>query len=110
MKTTVNFSQFVDAFHAHDRYDSFGYDGLRVIFDALEDYEDSTGSEVELDVIAICCDFNMEDWRDVAKNYSIDLSEAGDDEDDQKEIVLEYLNDNTWVLGECVDGVIYQVF
>ena len=111
MKQSVSFSDFVDAFHAFDRYDSFGYHGLRVIFDYLEQYEEGTGQEIELDVVAICCDYNMEDWSDIAKNYNIDLSEADpEDEDEQKEIVLEYLNDNTMVLGECPEGIVYQVF
>ena len=111
MKQSVNFSDFVDAFHAFDRYDSFGYHGLRVIFDYLEQYEEETGQEVELDVIAICCDYNMGHFSDIAKNYSIDLSEADpEDEEEQKEIVLDYLNDRTMVLGECFDKIVYQVF
>ena len=109
MKTTVNFSDFVDAFRRHDRYDSFGYDGLRIIFDYLEEYEESTGESVELDVVAICCDYNMNDVETIAQDYSIDLSDCADDEEKQ-ETVMDYLNENTTVLGECKDGIIYQVF
>ena len=114
MKQSVNFSAFVDAFHAHNRYDSFGYDGLRVIFDYLESYEEDTGEEIELDVIAICCDYNMDDAASIARNYSIDLSHLDVEDDDYaeqcEEAVLEYLNDNTMVLGQCKDGIVYQVF
>jgi hypothetical protein len=108
MKQSVNFSAFVDAFHAHNRYDSFGYDGLRVIFDFFEQYEEDTGEEIELDVIAICCDYNMMDIEDIVKEYRIDVSDV--DADDLEEFVLEYLNENTMVLGQCADGIVYQAF
>lgn len=108
MKQSTNFSQFVDAFRAYDRYDSFGYAGLRVIFDYLEDYEDQTGEEIELDVIAICCDYNMMDIEDIVKEYRIDMT--GVDADDLEEYVLDYLNDHTMVLGQCVDGVVFACF
>lgn len=114
MKQSITFSQFVDAFRAHDRYDSFGYDGLRVIFDFLESYEEDTGEEVELDVIAICCDYNLMHWSDIAQEYRIDLShinDADDDYDEQaEEAVLDYLNDHTMVLGQCDDGIVFQCF
>ncbi len=108
MKQSITFGQFVDAFHAYDRYDSFGYDGLRVIFDYLEAYEQDTGEEIELDVIAICCDYNMMPIEDIVKEYRIDVS--GVDADDLEEYVLDYLNDQTMVLGQCADGVVFQCF
>jgi hypothetical protein len=114
MKQSINFSQFVDAFRAYDRYDAFGYQALRVIFDYMEEYEESTGEEVELDVIAICCDYNVNDAATIARDYSIDLSHLDAEDDDYEEqceqAVLEYLNDHTMVLGQCVDGIVYQCF
>lgn len=109
MKQSVNFSAFVDAFHAFDRYDQFGYSALRVIFDYLEEYEDSCGVEVELDVIAICCDYTVQGHTGIAQDYSIDLSDAEGDSDEEEQIVLDYLNDRTTVLGQCDTGIVYQV-
>ena len=109
MKQSINFSAFIDAFHAYDRYDAFGYDALKVIFEYLEEYEDSCGVEVELDVIAICCDFNVMHYSDIAANYRIDLDGCEDDEE-KEQAVLDYLNDNTIVLGTCKDGIVYQCF
>lgn len=108
MKQSVTFNDFCDAFRAYDRYDSFGYAGLRVIFDYLEDYEDQTGEEIELDVIAICCDYNMMAIEDIVKEYRIDVSDV--DDDDVEEFVLDYLNDHTLVLGRCADGLVFQCF
>jgi hypothetical protein len=110
MKQSVNFSAFVDAFRAYDRYDQFGYQALRVIFDYLEQYEQDCNEELELDVIAICCDYSTDHYKDIADNYKIDLSEAEGDEDAEKDIVLDYLNDNTMVLGETDCEIVYQVF
>ena len=108
MKQSINFYQFVEAFRAYNRYDSFGYEGLRVIFDYLESYEQDTGEEIELDVIAICCDYNMMAVEDIVKEYRIDVSDV--DADDLEEYVLDYLNDQTMVLGQCADGVVFQCF
>jgi hypothetical protein len=108
MKQSINFSQFVDAFRAYDRYDSFGYDGLRIIFDYLEQYEQDCNEEIELDVIAICCDYSMMDIEDIVKECRIDVSDVDDDAIEQ--YVLDYLNDNTMVLGQCAEGAVFQCF
>ncbi len=71
MKQTVNFSEFCDAFEL--RKDNFTYEGKRALFDYLEEYGESTEEEVELDVIALCCEFTeyenliklQEDYTDI---------------------------------------------
>ena len=69
MKQTINFYNFSDAFRKADRADQFTYEGQRAIFDYLEEYEDSTGEEVELDVVAICCEYmeyeNLEEFHNI---------------------------------------------
>ena len=57
MKTTVNWYTFRDAVVRHDRLDQFGSDGWRAIFDYIEEYEQESGQEQEMDIIALCCDF-----------------------------------------------------
>lgn len=106
MVQTITLSSFCDAFHAHDRYDQFGYQALRVIYDYMEE----VAPDAELDVIALCCDFNVQDVEGIAQDYNIDLSDADGDEDEQEAIVLKYLHDNTSVLGQCRDGIVYQCF
>lgn len=109
MKQSVSFSQFVDAFRNCGRYDQFGYAALRVLFDFFEQYEDQTGSEVELDVIGICCEYAVSTWEDIADAYCIDL-EGFDDDDEKEQAVLNYLNERTTVCGNCVDGIVYAQF
>lgn len=102
MITTVYFSDFVDAFRKMDRYDAFGYDALRVIYDYFEELD----PDFELDVIAICCEYAVNDWETIAQEYDIDLSECADDEE-KEEAVREYLEQQTQILGETKDGFVY---
>lgn len=106
MFTTINESSFMDAFHAYDRYAQFGYEGLSVLFDYLESLEDDTGTPIELDVIALCCDYSHDTIEDIASNYSIDLTDC-EDEDEKREAVRSYLEDNTSICGETSEGFVY---
>jgi hypothetical protein len=110
MKTTVDFSDFREAFRSYGRADSYTREGLEMLFNHFEELESDTGQEIELDVIAICCDYDENHWEDVASNYSIDLSDC-EDEDDKTEAVREYLSDNTMLVGEPLPGTfLYAVF
>ena len=57
MKTTVNIYDFEDAFHNHGRQEQFSHAGKRALFEHLEGLEDDIGEEIELDVIALCCQY-----------------------------------------------------
>jgi hypothetical protein len=114
MKTTVSKYDFERAFADADRKENFSYEGLGLLFDYLEEYEDSTGEEVELDVIALCCDYAEETVSDIARNYSIDLSHLDPEDDDYEEqctdAVRDYLENNTQLVGETATGFVYAVF
>ena len=56
MKTTVNYYDFRNAFISMDRANNFP-NRLPELFDFLEEMEQQIGEELELDVIALCCDF-----------------------------------------------------
>ena len=104
MKTTINQSEFIDAFHRCNRYEQFGYDALVSLFDYMEQMEEDCGEEMELDVIALCCDYSVDSVADIASNYSIDID--GLDDDEARSAVLEYLQDNTQVVDEDCNGQI----
>lgn len=105
---TVNFYSFSDAFTSSQYKDNFTHEGLRLIFDYLENLSDDTGENIELDVCAICCDYAEDDLETIAENY--DIFEDEEDEDEKKERVKEYLEKNTYVVGETGNGFVYQVF
>jgi len=108
MKTTVYFSEFSDLF-GMIRPDNFSYEGLRILFDYLEEFEESIGEEVELDVIAICCDFSEDSFENIADQYGIELDQETD-EDQQKQQVIEYLQDEGAYVGDSINGIIYRNF
>ena len=108
MKTTINFSDFCDAFRDADRKENFSYEGKRILFDYLDEYESSTDEEIELDVIALCCEFNEDSVEDIIASYGIDVSEAVDDS--EREVVRDYLNEHTCLVGETKDGFVYATF
>jgi hypothetical protein len=92
MKQTVYFEDFRTAFHQMDRGEQFTPDGLFALFEYLEDFEQDTGEELELDVIALCCDF-AEAWADeIAEYYNIE-TEADDTPEQVAEKVREFLED-----------------
>ena len=105
---TLSKSSFIEAFKQSSRKDQFSYEALEAIFNYLEDYSDNTGEPIELDIVEICCDYNMMTIEDIINEYRIDVSDV--DEDDVEQYVIDYLNDWTMVLGRCVDGVVFQCF
>lgn len=100
MKTTVNEFAFLEAFRAYDRFDQFGGPALRSLFAYLEELEEGCGEELELDVIALCCDYSVDTVEEIAANYGIEA----EDGEDLREAVLDYLNDNTMVVDDDCDG------
>lgn len=109
MKTSVYLSDFRDAFRAMGRDDQFSYEGLEILFDFLEEMEQGTGEEYELDVIALCCEFYESSPEEAAENYGLDLSDCDDDEE-RMQSVLDYLNEHTMVAGNTDGSIIYQAF
>lgn len=109
MKTTLTFCGFRDTFRAYDRIENFSYEGSKALFEYLEQYEEDTGEELELDVIALCCEYTEDTWQSIAANYSIEYDENEND-DEGKEAVIEYLNGNTQVIAVIGDSILYAVF
>jgi hypothetical protein len=108
MKITINESQFRSAFHNAGRGEQFSYKGLGALYSYFEQYEEDTGEEIELDVIAICCDYSEADWGQIADDYSIDLPE---NEDEKIAAVRDFLEHHTQIVNEPFEGTfIYQQF
>jgi hypothetical protein len=108
MKTTVSRYDFERAFVDYGRKDQFSYEALGLLFAYLEEYEESTGEEIELDVFALCCDYSEDHHEDIISNYRIDVE--GLDEDEKIDAVREYLQDNTQLVGETASGFVYACF
>ena len=70
MKKTISFFDFCDSFS--DSYkNNFSYEGKQALFAYLEEYEESTDEELELDPIALCCEYTeYENLKELQQNYN----------------------------------------
>ena len=112
MKQTINSYEFIDAFCAHGRQTQFSYDGLRALFEYLEEMEDGMGEEMELDVIALCCDYaEFASAKEAALEYGMPAEEDEDEQDEDaiEEHALQWLQDRTSVITHD-SGIIIQSF
>ncbi len=107
MFSRIDQNGFADAFRAFGRQDTFSRPGRRALFDYLEQMEEDTGEQIELDIIALCCDYSeYENALEAAKEYGFQ-DEVEDDEAEEK--ALEWLEERTTVI--CFDsGVIVASF
>ena len=79
MKRIINMHDFQRAFVDMERDNHFSYEGLKALFEYLEEYEDSCETELELDVIALCCDFTEYDnLKEFQNDYSEDYKSIED--------------------------------
>jgi len=118
MKQSINSYDFHRAFEQL-RPDNFSYEGLNALFDYLEQYEEDCDTEIELDVIAICCDYSEMSYMDVVDQYMDEsdiieafwvdnFSDIGQTE--LNEHILEWLQERTQVINVNDDTVIIQAF
>jgi len=61
MVITINKNDFIQAFKDAGREDQFSLDALTVLFYHLEEWESQMSEPMELDVIALCCDYEEYD-------------------------------------------------
>ena len=101
MKNTINLYDFRDAF-MQIRPDNFSYQGLEILFEWLEEYEESTGEEIDLDVIAICCEWSETTREEIIQYYDIP--------EDERENLVKWLNERTIVAGETTESIIFMDF
>jgi len=108
MKTTATDRDFIQAFHDYGRQDQFTRAGLHALFEYLEQYEEDTGEELELDVTALCCDFFEHDLEDLEREYGYLLN--GDEMPDTIATWARFLQDHTQVIPVDDAHLIVQGF
>jgi hypothetical protein len=116
MKMTLNTYQIADALK-NDSNANWSYQGSLALAEHLEEYEESTGEEIELDACAIRCDYSeyssLLDWaNDYFSNALEELGfdeteENDDDEVDSK--IREYIQDHGQLI-EFKGGIIVSSF
>lgn len=76
----------------------WSYEGAYALARHYEEMEEESGEEMELDVVAIRCEWTeYKTLQEVAEDYRIpDLDGLSDDE--KEEAIKDYINDNTQML------------
>jgi hypothetical protein len=115
MKTTLTTNQIVNALGA-DKNANWSYQGASALAEYLEEIEGDTGEELELDVVAIRCDYSehpslhawvddyFADWRDA---LALPAGMAGQEE--EEEAIREYIREHGDLI-EFEGGVIVSNF
>lgn len=72
MKKQISYYEFRKWFKEH-RPDNFSNDGILALWEYLEEYEESTGEQIEFDPIALCCEYSeYEDIKEFWQDYDKD--------------------------------------
>ena len=99
-----------EAFRRMDR-DYFSLEGYDEILRLFE--ETDCGTNTELDVIGICCDFTEDDPQTVQDDYD-NIEEIADTQDEDGNIdedaLLDALNYYTWAVQLSNGNILYQRF
>ena len=107
MKTTLSTTQAADMLMEFEAFGtgSDAYSRCCKMAQYLEQYEEDTGVEIELDPVAIRCEYRVITLDEAVSDYQIP-PHLDDDED-----VLEWLNDRTVVIPTDIeDTYIIQEF
>ena len=104
--TISNAYQFRDEFQQRGRDNQFSYEALGLLFD----WFDELGEDVELDVIAICCDYSEETPQEIVDNYGIEI-DKGEDAESLTQQVYDFLDYQTSIVGVTDAGtIVYATF
>ena len=99
MKKTINFYDFERAFIDMGRENQFSYEGKKALFEYLEEYEELSGHEIELDVIALCCEYTEYDnISDFHCNYDHEAYPDVDSLYDYTEVI--HLGDDSFIIAD----------
>lgn len=103
MIKTITEWDFVNSFDQVNRATNFSVAGRKALFEMLEEID----ANMELDPIAICCDFteygSLEEWKQ-------DYCYEAEDEEDDDDYALDYLRDQTLVLELSNGGLVIQSY
>ncbi len=111
MIKTITLYDFIEAFRMMGRGNQFTHAALSLIFEYIEEYENDTKEQQELDVIAICCEWAESTPEEILEQYDTGINIEGMTEEQIAVAVYEWLNDETIVAGQTdVYDLVYVQF
>ena len=101
IKKTVSFYEFCDSFG--DSYkDNFSYHGKRALFDYLEQLSEDIGEDIELDTVALCCEYQEVLEQDIPckaeEYYEFSYSSEDLEEEEKIQEAKDFLQNHTTVI------------
>ena len=98
MIKTINEYDFSKAFHNMGRGEQFSSSGLDALFKYFEMLEDSVSEPIELDVIAICCEYSeYESLEEFHYDYGSEY-ESIDDIERETEVIR--IDDDSFIIAQ----------
>lgn len=114
MKKTLTTSEIVDAIYA-DKDGGWSWNGAKALAEYLEQVEEDTGTEMELDVVAFRCDYteyaSLKEWASshFGDSWREDLGLDPEPNEEDDGSITCYLNENTMLI-EFSGGIIVADF
>lgn len=111
MKPTVTMNDFVREFDECNRSNNYSPEARRAMYNYFIELEADCGCEIELDAIAICCDYTeYESIEEFQNDYS--LSDIDDAIDEWRSTLEEDASDQDidwdYIKEECLDAIRYH--
>lgn len=120
LKITANADHVVNLATAYGRLDQFGYNGWRMLAEAMAQLSDDIGEDIEVDVIGWCCDYSHaasvdEAFEELQHYYGWSIDGAGAewdemDDDEKLNAIREFLNESTYLAVCEHDCIIWANF
>jgi len=120
MNKTLNTSDITNAL-LKDENAAWSYNGARALAEYLEELEEDCGIELELDVVALRCEFSeyasLEEWlieyygetlKEAFKSAGVDL-EGDEDEEERDDLIRSHILDHGQLI-EFDGGIIVSSF
>lgn len=107
MKKTISEWDFINEFNDSSRKNQFSRDALEWLYQYYTETEEATGEEIELDIVAICCEWTEYEPGELVNGYGyklddIDEDELNDmDEDEKADQIVEILENETTIANLC---------
>lgn len=89
---TLTADQFVQAFDDMNRSDNFSFAARVALFDYLESLAEALGEPIELDVIALCCEFAEYTVDELKDQYASIYDPIRSDNDNEVDAEIEFLD------------------
>ena len=97
----VSFYDFLREFEEFGRANNFSYEGKRALYDYLSELAEDLGEPMELDVIAICCDFTeYNSIEEFNNNYSHAIGEIKSIEDIDYYTIVIPINKDSFIIQD----------